>query len=168
MPSYQLIDTKTVTSSTNTVSFTVIPQTFTDLVIWGQARNSANNYGGFYMYFNNTYSGMSYGFMRGYDTSSVQTGSQASTVDLAQFPINQDTPSTAFANVEYYIPQYASTSKTKMYRADSGRAGNFGANGTSIRMANGFWNSTNAINRIDLFGDTDNFAVGTKFWLYGI
>lgn len=168
MPTYKLIDTKTVTSNTNTVSFTSIPDTYTDLVLWISARNAQNNYGGFFMYFNNTYSGMTYRFMRGYDTSSTQTGVQSSTVDVMQFPISGDTANT-FSNAEVYITQYSSNAKTKFYRADSARiTPNITSNGGSIRMANGRWDSTAVINRVDLFTDTDNFLTGSKFWLYGI
>lgn len=169
MPNYTLIDTKTVASSTPTVSFTGIPATYRDLVIFIAARNAQNNYGGFGMYFNNTNSNIQYRFMRGFDATSNQTGVRSDSIDIAQMMQSGDTPSNMFTNCEFYITNYSSSTQIKKFRADSGRAiSQSGGTNTSIRMANGTWNDTSVINRVDLSIFTDNFLTGSKFWLYGI
>ena len=167
MSKYVLLDSKTMVSDTATVSFTGIPSTYTDLVVFVMARNSQNNYGGFGMYFNNTNANLAYRYSRGYDASSHQSGTRTDNIDIMQYPTFGDA-SGVFANIEIYIKNYASTTQTKYFRADSGRV--FPASGgsnTSIRMANGTWNDQTAINRVDL-GITDYFLTGSKFWLYGI
>ncbi len=169
MPNYVLLDTKTVTSNTPTVSFTSIPSNYRDLVVFIAARNAQNNYGGFGIYFNNDNSNISYRFMRGYDVSSIQSGTRTDSIDVMQMMTSGDNPSNSFTNGEVYIMNYSSSTQIKKFRADAGRAiSQSGGSNTSIRMANGTWNSTSVINRVDFSIFTDNFLVGSKFWLYGI
>lgn len=51
---FTLIETKSLASNSNTILFSSIPDTYTDLILFSSVRNAQNNYGGYYIYFNNT------------------------------------------------------------------------------------------------------------------
>lgn len=166
MPStYDLIEKKTLSNgTTKTVSFLSVPGTYRDLALWLPVRNSNGNYGGFRVFFNNTDSNIQFQFMNG-ESSALSSGSRSDSIDVGMFPISGDTPTDAYSPASVYVYNYASTSQTKQYMVDSLR---HGSSNYKSRMCGAFWNSTNAITRVDVSIDTDNFEQGSTFYLYGI
>ena len=149
-PTYELIETTTLTSSASSVTFSSITQDYRDLVL--VADNSQNTNIVIEAQFNNDTGTNYYGVeMLGTGSSAssgTRTGGEFDFRILGGFHIVQ-------------IMDYSATDKDKTslqrYNSDS----TVGAQ--ALR-----WDNTAAITEIDLNAAGGSFAVGTTFSLYGI
>jgi len=163
---YTLIEGKTLSSATTTVSFTSIPQTYTDLLLKvstrGTATGSGNAWQAFYISFNGVLTNLSFKFLGGTGSAAI-SGSSASDI-LGQAVEGSSTAST-FANGEIYIPNYTS-SNFKGLNGDHATENN--ATAALTYYTAGLWSNTAAINRIDFTPSSGDFAINSTFYLYGI
>ena len=162
---YTLISSVTVGSGgAAAMTFTSIPSTYTDLVVYvsawstaagGAAANGTN------IKFNNTTANRTYRRLNGFGNSvSSDNGTGIPTGD-----INGTSVSTIFTNQFIYIPNYAG-SNNKSVSVDSVTENNGTA--TGMNLIAGLWSDATAINRIDLFCDANNYAQYSTAYLYGI
>lgn len=163
------IQTVTVGSvGASSISFSLIPSTYTHLQIRGIGRltnavssndanmrfntDSTNNYAHHHLYGS------------GASASTPGTGSTTGQilVSYGGFP-GTNTTTTAYSGFVIDILDYANTSKNKVVRGLIG----YDANGSGeLSEFSGLWMSTAAINQIDFSGV--NFAQYTQFALYGV
>jgi hypothetical protein len=167
--SFESIATITGNGSSNTLTFSSIPATYSSLQIRGVARttraandstlslrfNSNNNPN----YINHYINGYGYGL-----------GASGSTSNTSVW-MGEATGSTAASNLVgtnlIDIQDYASTTKNKTLRSISGLEVN--GSGSAIYLHSGLFLSTSAINQIDLIvTDGSNWTSQTTFALYGI
>jgi hypothetical protein len=169
--SYESIATVTVTSATNSISFTSIPSTYQHLQVRAIGRNS--NAGG------NAARNSSIQFNT--DTGSnyaihYVAGNGSSAFTDADYNINQpypfafpddNTTANAFGVAIFDILDYANTNKNKTLRSLTGSDVN--GSGT-VRLNSALWLNTAAITSIRFFtyNSVGNFVAGTQFALYGI
>jgi hypothetical protein len=161
----KLIETKTIVGATAALSFTNIPETFTDLVLKVSARaDETGVWSAALMGFNgdlgNNYNSRDL-FGNGSTVSSSSDSSRASFV-IGPAIVGLNATANTFANSEVYIPNYTSSS-AKSFLMDSVTENN----ATEIRhyIQAGLWNNTAAINRIDIYRAT---IAGSTYSLYGI
>ena len=159
----QLILAQTITSPTNTVTFSSIPQTFKDLKILytGRATISGCNWAN--VTFNNgSYSSrfiINSGASIGADTNNYAT--------LA----NDSFTSNTFASGEIYIPNYTSSNQKPFLVdgvAENNATGSFSGWGV---LTSALATQTDPITSITLTtsgSPSPQFAVGSSFYLYGI
>jgi hypothetical protein len=165
---YTLIESKTLGSDTASVSFTSIPQTYTDLQLLTSVRidraGISVNMG---LRFNTNSS--NYKNMMLYGSGANPAGSLYSTA-LDQFgywysPANSTTAST-FSNQSVYIPNYTS-SYNKSVSINSTSENN--ATDTNLVLFSGVWSDSAAITTITLSNyQGSNLRSGSTFYLYGI
>jgi hypothetical protein len=154
---YEKIATNTLSSNTQTVDFTSIPQTYTDLVIVveGRATSSAD----FVMRVGNgsVDSGTNYSRVAGFGYSSGV--SVATLGDLSGFIFSiYAARSMAIINLMNYTN--TNVNKTALIRNN---------NGIEIVYASGnLWRSTVAIDTLRFTTGTHSFSAGTVFSIYGI
>jgi hypothetical protein len=81
---YKLIEARTLNSNQTSITFSSIPQTYTDLLIKASTRNLASNSSGINIYLNSTTPGSQYKEVRLYGTGSA-TGSDTgnSTISIS-------------------------------------------------------------------------------------
>jgi hypothetical protein len=170
MANMKLIEAKTLGSTTASVTFSDIPNTYTDLKLVISARGTAS-YAATNLKMqvgNGTVSTSGYSERLLYTTNgtSAITYGQSSQVqsDLQYFPLATSTANT-FSNNEIYIPNYTG-STTKSFSIESVSEDNTTAG--ILAMAAGLSSNTSAINIITLTPNTGNFAAGSTFYLYGI
>jgi hypothetical protein len=161
---YTLISSSTVGSSgSSQVDFTSIPQTYTDLNVLISARNTHNNYYGFYMRFNSNSSGYTSRRLR---QSGTTVASDTST-DIHWNP--SDFTGSVFSSTSIYIPNYTGSSY-KSASIDSVAENNATNNSNSLYAW--LWSNTSAITSISFgtfdAGAPDKFAQYSTFYLYGI
>ena len=168
---FESIATVTVSSATNSISFTSIPSTYKHLQVRAIGRNS--NTGG--------NAARNAGMQFNSDTSSVYAihyvaGNGSSAFTDADFNINQpytyafpddNTTADTFGAVIFDILDYADVNKFKTVRSLSGSDVN--GSGT-VRLNSALWRSTSAIDTVRFFtyNGVGNFVAGTQFALYGI
>jgi hypothetical protein len=162
---YALIESKTLASATASVTFTSIPQTFTDLVLKYSSRQGAEN--AHNIRFNGD-SGANYAhLMLGGDGSSVSSGTTTGANQIVARGINPSgATANIFGNVEFYIPNYANTTKYKSVTVDG--VNENAANEIYCGLVTGLWNSTSAITSILIEARDGNLAQYSVFQLYGI
>ena len=154
---YTPIATTTLGSATNTVTFSSIASTYTDLVliVVGAASSSTT---GVNLQFNAD-TGSNYSRTVLYGTGSAvgaNSGSNAVQIGTGTFSTSQ---SVARINIMNYAN--STTYKTVLARTD--------AASTELLATVGLWRSTSAINQVKVFSDSGiNFISGSTFTLYGI
>lgn len=159
---YTLITSTTVGSGgASAITFSSIPQTYTDLLVRISGREATQSAWAGFIYFNNSNSSLTqkniYGSGSGVFTSSRSDG--LITLNAASATAN------VFSNTEIYIPNYTS-SNNKSFSHD----GTSETNGTTAYALLGalLWSNTSAINRIDIIGYSGDLAQYSTAYLYGI
>jgi hypothetical protein len=160
---YQAIATATVTGSASTISFTNIPQTFTDLLMSLSIRDNSGNQTFIAKVNNDTGSNYSRNWMYK-DGSNVIVNKTTGVSNISWYSVGSPDTANTFANVQMYFPSYTS-SFYKPIIVDSGAS----TNGTQalIKIPNFLWLSTSAITSFEI-GLSYNLAVNSSATLYGI
>jgi len=170
-----LIASATGTGSSNTITFSSIPSTYTSLQIRFRAKDTfvADNGGQAYIQFNSDTTS-SYNSHRIYGngatvTASSQSGPSATATYSAPLSIarsgaavNTNTISVGIIDIH----DYANTSRNKTIRWFNG----FDNNDTNgiVALASGLWRSTSAITSISIFSPSTAWTTNTRFALYGM
>lgn len=160
MPStYDKIEAKTLGSATSSVAFTVIPATYTDLVLVSVTKSTTGN--NTRLTFNNDasaiYSNTSLG-----GTGTTAVSRRDSGVTYMRLDWDGYNQTTEFNVHVTNVQNYANTTtfKTALTRSGSGPTG--------VDALVGLYRSTSAISRLDVTASAGNFDIGTTFTLYGI
>jgi hypothetical protein len=166
---YQLIASNTVGSGgVSSVTFSSIPSTYTDLVIKTSSRtNRAATYDYYKMKFNSSATGYSDKSLYGTGSNSASEFNNATTYAFNYIMDASTATANTFSNVEFYIPNYAS-SDYKSYSTNAIHEDN--QTTAYIGLTAGLWSNTAAITSISFESGTgaNNFVEHTTFYLYGI
>jgi len=165
--SFESIATVTVSgTSTATITFSSIPSTYKSIQIRGiYRRDTAGGFGPNFNFNSDTTSIYPNHYIRGNGATATAAGDTGS--NYFDGPPGPSATQTAglFGAIIVDIIDYANTSKNKTVRSIGGddRDGS----GT-IQLNSALWQSTTAINRIDITNAGDIFAAGTTYALYGV
>ena len=154
-----------LTATASTVTFSSIPQGYTDLKVVVSARNTSSG-ASLRLRFNGTTTNHTDRYMEA-NGSTVVSGSNAFGVSyIFVGAVNgSSTTSNTFSNNEIYIPNYAG-STNKSVSADGVSENN--ATTAYADLAAGLWSNSAAITSIELSPNTNSFAQYSTFTLYGI
>jgi hypothetical protein len=158
--SFESIATASGTGSSDTITFSSIPSTYTHLQIRFEIDTNSN--GALLQLRCNGDTGSNYGnhYLEG--NGSTVTASGFSSSDRIYFPAESHTTYSYVGIVD--IHDYASTTKYKTVRAIDG----FDANGSGqVGLMSGLWMNTAAITSLTFILQT-NYQSPTRFSLYGI
>lgn len=165
--SMTLIQTVTVGSGgASEILFSLIPATFTDLVVVFSGRSTtASTFAQYGLQLNGTTTGYSERVLLGTDGSTA-----SASTSQAQFQFNYivgaSSTSNTFNNDQWYFPNYLSAAaKSVSY---DGVTENNASTGYVTSIAAKLWNNTNAINSVRLFSLVNLFAQHSSASLYGI
>lgn len=159
---YTPITTTTLASASNTITFSSIPATYTDLRLVIYAIGSQASWSFYTRYNNDSATNYSFTYINGNGTAASSGGN---ITQSAQNPINGSSLTTTPALITEDIFSYANTAnKTTLATVSNDK------NGSGDTTSNVFlWRGTSAINRIDIIANGANtFASGTVVTLYGI
>lgn len=160
---YERISSTTISSAINTITFSSIPSTYTDLVISASVRKGGESGEAMFVTFNgDNGSNYSYTWFGG-TGSTTYAARSTSDVRIQLYP--QTIASSTFGVTNINIPNYLNTAIHKIIIARNGVA-----NLTNTALV-GRWRSTSAITSITLTPDfylSPNFEIGCTFTLYGI
>jgi hypothetical protein len=160
---YTLISKNVLSSNSTSISFTSIPNTYTDLLVKVSARSDISEiYGNALLRFNGSSSNYSIKALQG----SGSGASSYSTTQIEFMQVGNSATSNTFGSAEIYIPNYAG-SNYKSVSLDS--VGENNATTAYARLTAGLWSDTSAITSINITPlDTTNWLSGSSFYLYGI
>ena len=161
---YVALQTQVLSSSASSITFTSIPQTYTDLVL---VINAATNTGTgtlIWQVGNGTIdTGANYSHTNLYGTGSAAGSTIQANTSTPYLNYFAEVNTTANANVtEVHFQNYSNTTtyKTILSRANNAASG--------VSAVVGLWRSTAAINQILLKLTSNSFAAGSTFSIYGI
>lgn len=168
---YTQIAATTLTTSSTTVTFNNIPQTYTDLVLRMSARaTGATTSRILWIRCNNNTSGIYSSIWVNGSGSATESSisDNATTIDGRQIPAETITSNT-FGNSELYFADYRNTSHNKQIGISSAVENN-AATGWVSAIASSFRPTESAaISRIDLLlSGSASFVADSSFYLYGI
>jgi hypothetical protein len=160
------IQTYTLTSTTASVTFSNIPQNYTDIKIVASARTARSDNGDYALLSLNGSEANSGVTFWGYGTT-VTTSNTTNNVLIV--PGNTAT-SSVFGNLELYCPNYTSSGNKTVSTDSSAEDNTVSSNGNSIGSL--LWSSgsaaTSAVTSITLTGRFGSFLSGSTFTLYGV
>ena len=157
MPStYDKIATASGTGSAGDITFTVIPSTYTDLVLVANIFTSANANQTFRV--NGSSSGYSNTWLTGNGSTAVSSRNSSNNSFTTQVNIFAGSTEPAFTVMQFM--NYANTSTYKTALTRTNRASQ------ATEAFVGLWSNTAAISSITISGGT--FTTDAKFTLYGI
>ena len=168
MPNMELIGGPTggqISSSTASITFSNIPQTYTDLKLVISARNNdTNGAGNILMGFNGSTSSFTNNFLQG--SGSGTPGSSSVAQMIGDMDTAAETANT-FNNIEVYIPNYTSNTY-KSFISDSVMENN--ANPAYQMLTANLWSNVSPITSIEITNRSagKSFVSGSTFYLYGI
>jgi hypothetical protein len=167
MSTYTPIASQTLGSAAATVTFSSIPQGYTDLVIVGNGYGTISNGQAPTLIFNSDTSALySRTVLSGNGTAASSTRYSGGTSIVVGNAVGWETDSTKPAMFIAHIMNYSNTTTFKTILARDGAA-NTTYPGTEANV--GLYRSTNAINSIQIkAGGSANFASGSTFSIYGI
>lgn len=163
---YEPIQSYTLGSDQSTVTFSSIPQTYTDLIIVAKASHTGGAAGSLMLRFNSD-TGSNYAFTRIYADGSSSAGdrSNSDTAGYTAIIGNQ-----AVSSAGTFILQIQNYSNSTTRKMTLGRGSD--VSGGYISSYEMLWRSTANISNIDIrcgsTGTFTNFRSGSTFTLYGI
>lgn len=166
--SYKLIETVTLTSAQIGISFSNIPQTFTDLELICSTNGSANTGVNICVLTYNGDTNATGYFGRYLDTNNTGAPRGNSFTGAAIY----EWASTTYTNMRVSsfirIPNYRNTSIVKSWITDTAISGNFTNTYDAFTMGCGRSGTTQAITSLAVYGTSSNFQIGSTISLYGI
>lgn len=170
---FSSIATVTAAGGETSLTFSSIPQTYTDLQIRGISKdtNTALNSANGVAFQFNADTGANYAYhlliSNGSAVSASGSASQTSIVLDAGSVYSNAAETNMFGVNIIDISDYTSATKNKTLRAVSGGDTNAANTNIHLDVASGVWLSTSAITSIKIIPN-NTFAAGTTFALYGI
>jgi hypothetical protein len=168
---YTLIEGKTLTATAASVTFTTIPQTYTDLLLKFSCRSTSTAgtdvYANLKIQFNsdtgNNYNGI---IAFGQGSGSGLSGSYTTQPgNLFSYANGNITTASTFSNGEVYIPNYTGSNQ-KISSVDCVVENN--AVSGFVEFAAERWTGTSAITTIDVVSLYGLHTADSNFYLYGI
>jgi hypothetical protein len=160
MPStYTPLATTTISSNTNTVTFSSISGIYTDLVVIGVAQGTRDTFGGdFNLRFNGD-SAANYSQAQTVGTGASATTGYFGSINGINIGSIGGANSGRYATAIWNIFNYSNPSVYKSVLAYRGR---------DATLVGGQWNNNSAITSVTCFCDGHNFVAGSIFSLFGI
>jgi len=161
---YVALDKITLGTATNTLTFSSIPSTYTDLVIVANYGTTAAGNSIFLRLNGDSASNYSGTFLLGSGSTaySYVGGPNESSIRVFGSPIASGTPSTLIATGLIHIQNYSNSTTNKTVLARSGQ-------GTGEVLAGvGLYRSTSAVTSVTLYMAASSILAGSTFSLYGI
>jgi hypothetical protein len=153
---YEPISSTTLGTATASVTFSSIPQTYTDLIIVGNLNTTASLD---YWYRLNSDTGSNYNNNRILGNGTTPTAFRATNQTINYLNANSTTGQHSF------ITHFMNYSNTTTYKTQLTRYGNASLE-TVLRV--NLWRNTAAISTILIQTDSSTFTSGSTFTLYGI
>jgi hypothetical protein len=169
MATYILISSNVLSSSAASVTFSSIPATYTDLVLRASVRTDGSNFTSLFGMTLNADATALYSVtvLQGDGTSATSLAATAGTYLRAYNYVGASATANTFSNVEFYIPNYTSTTSKPI--SSFGVSETNSATDAKMQAVAGLYRNTTAITSLTLdVKFASNFVSGSSFYLYGI
>ena len=168
----ELIEAKTLASNTATITFSSIPQTYTDIVLRYSTRStvadgSAPSQNQAIRFNSDTGANYKLILLAGSTPSTAESAiTTTGTSIFWNYATSPNATANTFSNGEIYIPNYTS-SNYKSASIDGVTENN--STTSNVNLTAALWNNTDAINTITITDtNSGSFVTNSTFYLYGI
>ena len=161
---YEPIATTTLGSATGTVTFSSISQSYTDLILISSIKSNNANTSSLLFEINGVNSGSLYSGTMIYGSGSAKGSNRTSSLDYGLILRNGGLSANT-AITQPFITHFMNYSNTTNFKTVISR-NNVDDVVAGIDLC--LWRSTAAITSIRIFAQTNDFAIGSTFTLYGI
>jgi hypothetical protein len=161
---YEPIQTTTLGTATNIVTFSSIPQTYTDLILITNFATSVLNEDAYVQFNSDTGNNYSRTHVRGNGASALSSRA----ANQPFIPIDIDSSGTTLNTGIQTATHFMNYSNATTNKTVICRSGTNGGSFTGTTLLLGLWRNTNAITRIDIKATGGNFVVGSTFTFYGV
>jgi hypothetical protein len=158
---YEKIASTTLGSTASTVTFSSIPATYTDLVLISNVKASGGNCYPYIRLNSDTGTNYSYTYMSGTGSSAL-SGRASNTAVNFMYGYSYATTANNNFNSLIQVMNYSNTTTNKTMLSRSNNAENSSDTGV------GLWRNTAAVTTVTMVGNSNDFAAGSTFTLYGI
>lgn len=170
---YILISSQVLGSSAASVTFSSIPQTYTDLVLRASVRSdytsASSDLAKINLNSDTTISNYSYTTVQGiYTSASSNRGGSGSSYDGSMLVEGGNNTANTFGSLEWYIPNYTLTGVKQSIDFDVIETALTAAGANYLKLNAHYYIGTSAITGITLTGGNGTFATNSSFYLYGI
>jgi hypothetical protein len=167
---FELISTQSISSTTTTVTFSSIPQTYSHLELRIVARSSASTTSdGMYLQYNGV-SSASYAYHRLYanGASYISQNTTGDTGALVAFIAGGTSPANAFSSTSLSIADYTNASKNPVVKFQNADIN--GSSNSVIMFGSGMLPTAGAVTSLSFTMPNlaGGFAAGSRFSLYGV
>jgi len=165
---YTLIASNVLTGSAASVTFSAIPNTYTDLVIKASIRSTrtSNTTDTITLRFNGDSTTLySDTFIRGSGASAISSSNTSNSYITGQYATANSSTADTFTSFEYYVPSYLASQNKPV-----GLSVAHEQNATTAYLFGGagLYRSTSALTSVEIGLSNGNVASGSSFFLYGI
>jgi hypothetical protein len=161
---YEPIQSQTLGSANASVTFSSIPQTYTDLILVSFFGTTTLNEDAFVRFNGDTGSNYSRTSLRGNGSSAFSARSSNQTSCL----IDLDAAGSTLDTGLQIITQIFNYSNSSVYKSLLSRSGTLGGSYTGTTALGGLWRSTAAITTLLVNCTNNTFISGSSFTLYGV
>jgi hypothetical protein len=165
----QLIQKITLNANASSITFSNIPQNYTDLKIVASARSTqaaaATN---MRMTLNGSSSGYNERVLYGDSVGASSYSNSSVTLFTIGLCSAASSTSNTFGSIEISIPNYTSSNNKSLSSKYVAENNSSAQNTAYIGQLAGLWANTSAINSISFTLASGNYAAGSTFYLYGI
>lgn len=171
-PTYDFIASATGDGSSNTITFSSIPQTYKQLQIIGRldcTDGAAGTQAAIFRFNGNNSSTYSYHYVYGDGTNRGASGSSGSTsIYFDRLIASNVNSNNTFGGFVIDVYDYSNTSKNTTVRAIHGMDDNSGTTNYGIYLRSGAWYNTSAVTSISFTVAGYSFTSDSSVSLYGI
>jgi hypothetical protein len=166
---YSLIEAKTLSSATATVTFAAIPATYTDihLRICGRSSQAVDSWQQIYINLNGSTTDYSTKALIGYNSGTQAFGNNSPYINAIWGVSGSASLANTFGNIDIYFPNYAGSNLKSVI---SNFAGETNASDGALGGISGHvWANSSAISSFAITNSSgENFLTNSTFYLYGI
>ena len=152
---YTPIATQTLGSSASTVTFSSISSAYTDLILVTNATATSGTQAFGIAFNGDTGTNYSYTYLYGNGSSAASGKTVGPNAHIGHVG---SVPNTVIAHIQ----NYSNSTTYKTILAESSLSNSYRMNSAAL------WSNTAAINSITIIPDSNSFAIGSTFTLYGI
>lgn len=161
---YEPIATTTLGSATGTVTFSSIPGSYTDLILISNIKSNTTAQSSLLFSCNGVETGGLYSGTMLYGTGSAAGSNRTSNQDYGTILRNGGLSASSTV-MQPFITQFMNYSNTTTFKTVLSRSN---VSDTVVEASASLFRSTSAITSIRIFANTNGFAIGSTFTLYGI
>jgi len=166
----QPLQTVTVGSGgAGSVTFSSIPQTYTDLVLKSSARSTQSaTYTSVGLQFNGSATGYSQTWLLADGSTASSTRYSSTSITYPYWASGASATANTFNNGELYIPNYTGNNYKSLLSDSVSENNSSSAGAVQLILNSSLWSSTSAISSITIYCGSGNFVQYSEFSLYGV